>query len=750
MGICWNLQTESLSDRVYWMHHQQRLCILLKDGVKIYGGFIAGTSDFSLRNPKTNVSVLSGDLNGDGTLNTYHVIITVSDGAGTVLDGFTIRGGKANVSSTITVESRNISREGGGGLFGINSSPTFNNCVFTVNEGTYGGGLNLSSDANPAFSDCLFYKNTSVLNGGAGVIQSSEPIFDHCIFEQNSSASVGGAFYVGNAYPEFTRSVFSKNSSGSGGVFFCSASSSNGYETCLPVLNNCIIIENSAVSGGFAYTTAASMFPNYAYSGISVANSIFYKNSGGGTIITSTDAFRTSASVSYVNNSIIWGNIGNNMFVGGSTNVYNCLQQPESNPSGTGNAYGDPQFTDATDPDGPDNIWGTEDDGLQPGYCSPAIDFSYPDGSGKPDILGRPVFNTLRDVGCYERQTPSCQVYASTEECQNFTISNVKQSRWYRVFSSDGIIAEINPNGLDLGTVTFNINDADGVINLNSKNYLGRTVNITSSNYASGATMPSSYKLRIYYHDSELSEYNLATSSSYMPSNFNMSWQNGGSGCTLAAYDGTTGGWVASSGISNGEFGTGNNGFFLEFALNHFTLFSPTTSGGSPLPVTLISFTGKNEVDRNVLEWRTSSETNNDHFYVERSKNGRNFEKIGETIAGAGTLKTAQSYSFSDRTFTSGTNYYRLKQVDIDSTVTPSRMIVIQNKMDKILFPNPVHDELFLTNQKTSFIYHIVDLSGKEIKRGESYPDLAISVKELRPGTYLIKFGDQVLKFVKE
>lgn len=180
----------------------------LKDGVKIYGGFVEGTTDFALRNPKTNVSTLNGDLNGDGTINTYHVIITVSDGAGTVLDGFTIRGGKANVPSTITVETLNISREGGGGLIGMNSSPTLNNCLFTVNEGTSGGGLNLSSNSTPSFSTCMFYKNVSGTDGGAGVIRSSNPTFDRCVFDQNSSSSVGGAFTVYNASPVFTKSVF--------------------------------------------------------------------------------------------------------------------------------------------------------------------------------------------------------------------------------------------------------------------------------------------------------------------------------------------------------------------------------------------------------------------------------------------------------------------------------------------------------------------------------------------------------------
>lgn len=493
------------------------------------------------------------------------------------------------------------------------------------------------------------------------------------------------------------------------------------------------------------------MYPNSAYSGISVINSIFYKNSGvTSTIIYSTPAFRTSASISMVTNCIIWGNTGPYMFSGGTIYGNYCLQQPESEFTGTTNTYADPQFTNAADPDGPDNVWGTEDDGLQPGYCSPAIDYFPPSGIVSPDMLGRPLFNNLKDVGCYERQTPSCQVYSSAEECQSLSITDVKQRRWYRFYTSDGIIAEINPNDLDLGTVTVSVSDPSDAISYNDHKFLGRSINITSSKYASGVTMPDNYKLRLYYPDTELAEYNTAVSGTFTLADLNMAWKDGGTGCVLASYGGNSTGFLSKASITHGQHGPNDNGFYLEFSLNHFTIFATTTSGSNPLPVTLVSFTGKNLGGYNLLQWQTTSETNNDHFEIERSTNAATFEKIGEQIPGAGNSNSLEKYSFRDATFSPGTNYYRLKQVDNDGKYSYSRTIAITNELTQLLYPNPVKDELFIDAAGKSFSYKITDVNGQIVKSGISKTKTAIPANSLATGIYFISFENQTLRFLKE
>jgi hypothetical protein len=684
---------------------------LLKDGVKIYGGFTAGTNDFSLRNPKTNLTVLSGDLNGDGSIRTYHVVISTNDANTTTLEGFTVSGGGGGSSdySSVTVDALEITRGVGGGIVTLNSSLSINQCEFK--------------------------RNVDLRSASASFIKGGSPTFNNCIFIENSAQS-SGTINVTNSTPTFNYCFIAKN--GGGGIY---ANALN--ENCFPTLNFCVVSENY---DGFTFFSNASSTPgNFAYCGISVSRSTIFNNLG---INFSKYSFYTRESADlYMSQSIVVA--PPNKESTSYSNVHNNIVVNDFPENSANNIDSDPLFINPNDPDGPDDTWGTADDGLQLDFCSPAVDAAL-FGPVEKDILGHNVYNAIGDYGAYERQTPTCGIFKNTSTCQTISLSSVKGNKWYRYFTSDEIAMEIYPNGMDFGDVTISISDPDGSVTYNEATFLGRSLNVTSGIYASGVIMPKSYKLRIYYFDTELTEYISTTSETVTPKDFNMAWHQGGSGCSLESYAGISSGIVNKSGIVNGRFLSENNGFFLEFSLNHFTLFAPTTSGGNPLPVTLVNFTVRNDIEGNILEWTTSSETNNDYFEIERSKNGRNFEKLGEAIAGAGTVKTAQLYSFTDRTFTPGNNYYRLKQVDVDGTVTPSRIIVIQNKLDEILFPNPVHDKLYITNQKKSFVYQIFDLNGKEITRGESSPDTGIAIKDLQSGSYLIKFGNQVLKFVKD
>lgn len=115
-----------------------------------------------------------------------------------------------------------------------------------------------------------------------------------------------------------------------------------------------------------------------------------------------------------------------------------------------------------------------------------------------------------------------------------------------------------------------------------------------------------------------------------------------------------------------------------------------------PLPIELLSFAGSckgNSVD---LTWTTTTETNNDYFTISRSIDGINFNDIG-TVAGAGNSSQTLHYSFSDKSPSNNTAYYRLKQTDIDGAFKYSMVVVTNcgNKFsDIIVYPNPTSDYL--------------------------------------------------------
>ncbi|MEP6674928.1 MAG: hypothetical protein ABJA78_07225 [Ferruginibacter sp.] len=97
------------------------------------------------------------------------------------------------------------------------------------------------------------------------------------------------------------------------------------------------------------------------------------------------------------------------------------------------------------------------------------------------------------------------------------------------------------------------------------------------------------------------------------------------------------------------------------------------------LPVNLINFSGYLNNNEVVLKWQTSSEQNYSHFEVERSANGSSFEKIGLVTANNNS-NTLLNYSFIDVNPVSGTNAYRLKNVDKDGKFTYSSVINIKLK----------------------------------------------------------------------
>jgi hypothetical protein len=135
---------------------------VLKEGVKIYGGFIGTESNIvdRLLSSPASLTTLSGDLNNNDNTNmapneptraenAYHVVIAAGNITNaTVLDGFTITGGNAYNNPTITVNGQDVNHYSGGGMHNsTNSSPTLTNVTISGNSANSGGGIinNLSS-----------------------------------------------------------------------------------------------------------------------------------------------------------------------------------------------------------------------------------------------------------------------------------------------------------------------------------------------------------------------------------------------------------------------------------------------------------------------------------------------------------------------------------------------------------------------------------------------------------------------------
>lgn len=123
-----------------------------------------------------------------------------------------------------------------------------------------------------------------------------------------------------------------------------------------------------------------------------------------------------------------------------------------------------------------------------------------------------------------------------------------------------------------------------------------------------------------------------------------------------------------------------------------------TLSSNGTLPVVLDHFNASFNDNQVVLDWATLVEINSDHFTVERSADGSNWQTLG-TVAAAGNSETKVSYSFTDPSPLSGANYYRLQMVDRDGKYKYSPVKVVRGSLIKgfSIFPNPAREFLNVT-----------------------------------------------------
>jgi Secretion system C-terminal sorting domain len=222
-----------------------------------------------------------------------------------------------------------------------------------------------------------------------------------------------------------------------------------------------------------------------------------------------------------------------------------------------------------------------------------------------------------------------------------------------------------------------------------------------------------------------------------------------------------------NEGLSQNTTGNPSSGSVKSNLINSW---SPFTLGfvqaTTPLPLRLISFTGKKVESGNQLNWQTSNEVGVSHFEIERSENGKSFDKIGETSANGGPAENVD-YKFID-TSTSLSNqssslivqnsslFYRLKMIDLDGKYSFSKIISIKNEAGQNsnlkLYPNPAISELNIENMEGSTV-EVTTLNGQStsfnvLKKNELQS--SIDVSTLPKGLYFLKAGNQISKFLKQ
>lgn len=188
---------------------------------------------------------------------------------------------------------------------------------------------------------------------------------------------------------------------------------------------------------------------------------------------------------------------------------------------------------------------------------------------------------------------------------------------------------------------------------------------------------------------------------------FSMSSMLRNSGLSISNYDNSLIGWEAQ-GVSNINFENNNGLIYCNGQAARNVLISTYNwqiTGDafdcSSLPVELSDFTAQVQPQKIIIHWTTTSETNNQGFYIQRSSDGKAWQSLG-FIAGQGTTTSPSHYEYLDPQPQKNINYYRLQQFDFDGAFEYSKTIAVafENTGQGVamqVYPNPTTGTLTLS-----------------------------------------------------
>jgi hypothetical protein len=676
----------------------------LKSGVLVYGGFNGTETTLGARNWITNVTILSGDIGvaGVNTDNSYNVVVSTGNTAGTTLDGFTIEKGNANgagqdgmgggiynSATTVTYSNCTITNNtaigggtgtGGGGAYATGSGTvTFSNCSFSSNStsvaastATGGGGFFLNGGV-ATLSGCIFSGNTSSSEGG-GILntQSGNLTLSSCAFTGNVATGSGGGLATYSAASYLTGCVFTSNisnslSTGGGGVYTntgtgtqltsCVFTGNSAHEYGGGFYDNggdalgvtrCIFTSNSATDGGGVATNngTSPAISNCRFSN-NVAQvsggGIYNNNAGNGSLVTDTFFNNTANDADYATSPVAGGGVCN--VNASNIALVHCFLQ--GNVASEGDGGGEYNLNNSTSNDSSDIFMANQ--------------ANNGNGGGLVDSSGNPKFYKC--------------VFADNQ-CAQY----------------GGGVYTANNNG-SLESITFFNNKAN-----------------TSGGYGDGIYVNSG-NIKIYGNmiwSRTSSSIGLVTSAAAAGSakvDYNdiigvLYTANGGAGNISTApgfgnsgnYTGTDGLWeTADDGlhlvVSSAGTDAVPSGFY--FNVTDITEAVRPDGGGtmadmgayeSPgtftsLAVQLLRFTaapaGSSVVN---LAWEADAASQAVQYQVQKSVNGTDFSSIGTVDAAVGQT----NYQFADQNAAGSLIYYRLLLIQADRSVGYSATVTVQ------------------------------------------------------------------------
>lgn len=293
----------------------------------VYGGFKGNENSLGKRNPDTNPTVLTGDLDGDDTLGSGAItasprgsnarnVVTATGYSGLArLDGFIITGGNANGSDS---EAR------GGGAYIDSAGLDMRNCHFSGNRALSGGGGVYVSDSTTTRVEDSKFDNNLCYNRGGGAIalfDGANVVIEGSSFVDNFANAISGSgsgIFVNGAAVQITGSSFTSNQGTAVEIRFSTANcnidrtvfddnSGGGLRVILSStasVDRCSFIRTSGAGADIA-TMSVATFTNCLF-----ANN--FAGSGGAGICAFNEADVTVKNCTFAGNRTSFGPVGIN------------------------------------------------------------------------------------------------------------------------------------------------------------------------------------------------------------------------------------------------------------------------------------------------------------------------------------------------------------------------------------------------------------------------------------------------------
>lgn len=349
----------------------------------------------------------------------------------------------------------------------------------------------------------------------------------------------------------------------------------------------------------------------------------------------------------------------------------------------------------------------------------------------------RPPYKRLRAVpNPYGAVIAKAPLYGTSNKLTTFEV--------YGPYGADqGVSPAVDiSDNYNLGNVEVRVYENTGNIRTsNGKPYLDRSYVITPEHNPNGAA---TITVRLFFTTAAFDKLKAADPTITSPGDLAVIKQPSGSGSVYSVVAGEEAiipqSWAAVAG-----------GYYIEIEVTSFSNFF-IFKNANPLPVKWLGVQAKWQNALNVkVSWQVAEQVNVNKYVVQHSADGAVYTDVCSVVASAQTRYDCTVPGGS------GTNYYRVMEVDNDGSKTFSKTVLLlapgQNAIT--LYPNPVKGVLYINGPRQQFSIQVIDMEGRIILHKNLLSgSQAIDVSGLNTGNYLLRVvgnpAVQTLKFIKE